>query len=88
MVQRTGAWVVSISGEPGAPTLHEQRQLHSAAIRESVADHPLVAATLATFPDAEIRDVRKVGIGQVEYDIELDENANDADAEPANGDDT
>ena len=66
-------WVVTISGAAGAPTLHEQQQQHSAAIRDTVADHPLVAATLATFPDAEIRDVRKTGMAPADYDPELNE---------------
>ena len=60
-------WVVSTSREQGTPTLNEQRRRHSAALRESVADHPLVAATLASFPDAEIQDVRKIGLGRADY---------------------
>ena len=77
--------VVSISGELGAPTLHEQHLQHSAALRESVADHPLVAATLALFPDAEIRDVRRVGLGATDFSGELGDQIDD-DADSDNGD--
>ena len=78
-------WVVSISGEPGAPTIQEQRLQHTAALRESVADHPLVATTLATFPDAEIRDVRRVGLAQVDYNDVLGDQTDD-DAASDDGD--
>ncbi len=64
-------WVVSTSRKQGAPTLSEQRLQQSAAMRESVADHPLVAATLASFPDAKIHDVRKIGLGQIDYSGEM-----------------
>ena len=79
-------WVVSISSEPGAPTIHEQRQLHSASLRDSVAEHPLVAATLAIFPDAEIRDVRKVGAAQANFDGNLDDQTDADDMAPEDGD--
>jgi len=80
-------WVVSISGEPGAPTLHEQRQQHSAALRHSVADHPLVVTTLATFPDAEIRDVRRVGLAQADFNDDLGDQIDDDIADSEDRDD-
>ncbi len=77
-------WAVSTSREQGAPTLNERRRQDSAALRKSVADHPLVAATLANFPDAEIRDVRKIDRGRVDYASEVDDD--DDGFEPGAGD--
>ena len=79
-------WAVSTSHEEGAPTLNEQRRRRSDALRESVADHPLVAATLASFPDAEIRDVRKIGLGRVDDASAVSAEPGDEDFEPGEGD--
>jgi len=78
-------WVVSTSREQGAPTLSEQRLQQSAAMRESVADHPLVAATLANFPDAKIRDVRRIGLGQIDYSGEMGDDISDNFDKPDEG---
>ena len=51
-----------------------------------MAEHPLVAATLAIFPDAEIRDVRKVGAAQANFDGNLDDHTDADDTAPADGD--
>jgi len=51
-------WVVSISGEPGAPTLEEQAAALAAAARAEVMSHPLVQAALAAFPGSALEAVR------------------------------
>ena len=51
-------WIAVVSGEAGAPTLDEQA---AAARSQRIAEaekHPLVAAVLETFSDAEVTDVR------------------------------
>lgn len=47
-------WIISISQEPGAPTLREQERAAEAGKRAAVMDHPLVKAALESFPDAEL----------------------------------
>ena len=54
-------------------------------MRESVADHPLVAATLANFPDAKIRDVRRIGLGQIDYSGEMGDDISDDFDKPDKG---
>ena len=51
-------WVVALSLEPGAPTLHEQAQQAARERKEGAATHPLVQAVLSKFPGAQIVDVR------------------------------
>jgi DNA polymerase-3 subunit gamma/tau len=43
-------WVVSSSGEAGAPTLHEQRRSAERERTDDAAGHPLVRAVLHRFP--------------------------------------
>jgi DNA polymerase-3 subunit gamma/tau len=50
-------WVVSISGEPGEPTLAEQADAATNRDREEAARHPLVRAARKAFPDARITRV-------------------------------
>ena len=54
-------WAVALSSEPGAPTLHEQRQALERERRSDAAGHPLVQAVLKGFPGAQIVDVRTRG---------------------------
>jgi len=51
-------WMVALSSEPGAPTLHEQAQQAARERKEGAATHPLVQAVLSKFPGAQIVDVR------------------------------
>jgi DNA polymerase-3 subunit gamma/tau len=51
---------VSISNEPGQPTLAEQKRSAKAARIESVMQAPVVRAVLDRFPGAEIVAVRDV----------------------------
>jgi DNA polymerase-3 subunit gamma/tau len=51
-------WTVSISNQPGAATLAEQKQAAKTARFEAVAQEPMVRAVLDRFPGAEIVAVR------------------------------
>ncbi|HWF64340.1 MAG TPA: DNA polymerase III subunit gamma/tau [Rhizomicrobium sp.] len=53
-------WTVSISNEPGQPTLAEMKKNAKAARIESVMQAPVVRAVLDRFPGAEIVAVRDV----------------------------
>ncbi len=55
----TGArWMVSVSGEPGAPSLAEQARGREAELNEAALRHPLVQAAMAAFPGAKMVDRR------------------------------
>ncbi len=60
LTQWTGQrWVVSVSAEPGEPTLREAgRRARDGDLRSEAAQHPLVRAVLETFPGARIEAVR------------------------------
>jgi DNA polymerase-3 subunit gamma/tau len=58
-------WTVSISNEPGQPTLAEQKRSAKAARIESVMQAPVVRAVLDRFPGAEIVAVRDVETPEV-----------------------
>ena len=51
-------WVVALSSQPGAPTLHEQAEAAERERKRGAADHPLVRSVLDSFPGARIVDVR------------------------------
>ena len=62
----TGArWTVSISNQPGQPTLAEQKRNAKAARIESVMQAPMVRAVLDRFPGAEIVAVRDTEVQDV-----------------------
>lgn len=50
-------WMVALSSEQGAPTLHEQARAAERERKEGAANHPLVQAVLAKFPGAQIVNV-------------------------------
>jgi DNA polymerase-3 subunit gamma/tau len=54
-------WMVVVSAEPGAPTVHAQSAARAAELKTGVRADPLVQAVLARFPGAEIVDVRQAG---------------------------
>lgn len=54
-----GRWMVTVSREPGEPTLQEQQQAAKLASLREVADHPLVRAVLEVFPGAVVERVRE-----------------------------
>lgn len=47
-------WVVSVSGQPGAPTLAEQKLAADNRLYEEVRAHPLVQQVFDTFPGVEM----------------------------------
>ncbi|MTJ81173.1 MAG: DNA polymerase III subunit gamma/tau [Telmatospirillum sp.] len=51
-------WLVSLSREPGQPTLREQVLEREIKRKQDAASHPLVQAVLSTFPGATIEAVR------------------------------
>ncbi|MCA8908973.1 MAG: DNA polymerase III subunit gamma/tau [Rhodospirillaceae bacterium] len=58
---RTGErWAVLVSGEPGEPTLAEQQKAADAEALVAAAEHPLVRATLDTFPGARLNKIVQV----------------------------
>jgi len=64
----TGArWMVSISDQPGEPTLGEQRREREAAMRAEIEQHPMVRQVFQHFPDAQI-----VGVSALEQDAQTD----------------
>jgi DNA polymerase-3 subunit gamma/tau len=52
-------WVVSVSGEPGDPTLKEQTEARTQSMKSEAAGDPLVCAVLDAFPGARIESVRE-----------------------------
>ena len=51
-------WTVTVSGEGGEATLHQQAEAAEAAAHAAAGAHPLVRAVLDTFPGAAIAEVR------------------------------
>ncbi len=47
-------WIIALSNQPGAPTLHEQSLAAASARHAQAAAHPLVQAVLSAFPGAEL----------------------------------
>lgn len=50
-------WMVALSSEEGAPTLHEKAAAAERERKEGAANHPLVQAVLSKFPGAQIVNV-------------------------------
>ncbi len=57
-------WLVSVSGDLGAPTLKEQARAIDEEMRRRAAAHPLVKAVLDAFPGATIDAVRDLKAAQ------------------------
>ncbi len=53
-----GQWQVSVAPSSDAPTFAEQTEAAKQAEHAAALEHPLVQATLETFPGATVRDVR------------------------------
>ncbi|MEO0363677.1 MAG: DNA polymerase III subunit gamma/tau, partial [Pseudomonadota bacterium] len=63
----TGArWMVSVTQEPGAPSVTEARRAEDDAARAEATAHPLVAAALAAFPGARIAALRPLTPAEAE----------------------
>ena len=52
-------WIVTISSQPGEPTLAQQRDAADAKLREEILQKPLIKNILELFPDAELKDITK-----------------------------
>ena len=52
-------WMVTLSREPGQPTIAEERRRREAERRQDATSHPLVQAVLSSFPGAKVVDVRE-----------------------------
>ena len=52
-------WIVTLSNDGGAPTLHEQRAQADRAKKDSVLNEPFVRAVMDAFPGAEIVSVHE-----------------------------
>ena len=62
LADRTGArWTVTVSNQPGEPTLADQGRSAETDRRATARSHPLVQAILAAFPGASIEAVRDAG---------------------------
>ena len=60
LLEETGQrWLISVSREPGLPTLRQQAEAHQAARRAEVEVHPLVQAALELFPGAVIELIKE-----------------------------
>ncbi|MDA0338570.1 MAG: DNA polymerase III subunit gamma/tau [Proteobacteria bacterium] len=74
-------WVVSVSQESGAPTLHEQQKSYEQQLQDEVADHPLVKAALVAFPGAQITSVTEDSVPAEILNLtppdDLDDNSDD-----------
>jgi DNA polymerase-3 subunit gamma/tau len=66
-------WLVSVSGDLGAPTLKEQAKAAEEELRRRAAEHPLVKAVLEAFPGATIDAVRDLTGGASESSEDDDE---------------
>jgi DNA polymerase III subunit gamma/tau len=75
-------WMVSLSDQPGEPTLGEKRREQDAAIRAQVEQHPLVRQVFQHFPSAEI-----VGVEELEADTGDKPQAQNAANTPAKSED-
>ncbi|HEY4163918.1 MAG TPA: DNA polymerase III subunit gamma/tau [Dongiaceae bacterium] len=63
LLEWTGSrWLISVSGDLGAPTLKEQAAAAAAEMRRKAAEHPLVKAVLDAFPGALIDEVRDLNV--------------------------
>jgi len=51
-------WMVIVSTEAGAPSVHAQAEMRKAELKDSLRSDPLVQAVLTQFPGAEIVGVR------------------------------
>jgi DNA polymerase-3 subunit gamma/tau len=79
-------WVVSVSGEEGAPSLKEQDDAKALSLKSEAAADPLVRAVLETFPGARIEAVRELGLGGSDEAAAEDPASDDPAEERSEGD--
>jgi DNA polymerase III subunit gamma/tau len=73
-------WMIALSSEPGAPTLHEQAQASARERKEGVSGHPLVQAVLTKFPGAKVVNVIDRGAKVPDQDADAAPEISDSDA--------
>lgn len=57
--QATGErWAISVTNDGGGQTLAESKQAEQSTLKAQVADHPLMQAVRAAFPNAQILNIR------------------------------
>ena len=66
-------WVVTVSSEPGEPTLKEQAEHRAQSLKSEAAQDPLVQAVLEAFPGARIESVRETAPAPAEPVPDADE---------------
>jgi DNA polymerase III subunit gamma/tau len=66
-------WVVSVSGEPGEPSLKDQAEARAQSMKSEAARDPLVRAVLDAFPGARIESVRETAAAPAEPMPDADE---------------
>ncbi len=71
-------WMVSIAEGPGAPTIAETRAATAQSLEMRLRKHPLVAAGLAAFPDAELRAI-PLNVAETPIDVPFDPDEDDDD---------
>ncbi|WP_445192949.1 DNA polymerase III subunit gamma/tau [Sphingomonas sp. Tas61C01] len=49
-------WKITLSDDPGAPTMREAARAAEEAARQAILDTPMIKAAMAAFPDAELED--------------------------------
>jgi DNA polymerase-3 subunit gamma/tau len=69
-------WIVSVSNEPGEPTLHEQEAVRKADELGRAREHPIVKKALAAFPGA------AVSVKRLDAPAAAEEPAAEGDAAP------
>jgi DNA polymerase-3 subunit gamma/tau len=84
LAERTGTrWTVTVTNEPGEPTLAEQGRSAETDRRAIARSHPLVQAILDAFPGATIEAVRDAGAD--DYGLPLTPAARTADPDDDDG---
>jgi DNA polymerase-3 subunit gamma/tau len=50
-------WIISVSTDPGEPSLMEARENAQVALKQQMSDHPLVKSVLEVFPGSNITNI-------------------------------
>ncbi|WP_294922945.1 DNA polymerase III subunit gamma/tau [uncultured Paracoccus sp.] len=75
-------WVVTLANEGGQPTISRTREAEQEAIRQRAMQNPIAQAIFASFPGAQITDIRKAPAGTA---VEIDAGEDTSSHETADG---